>query len=159
MSLKARLEAKARRRVTVRVQVTDPAQDVRRADEARAFLLHAQLVPERADQVPSLEAAVKEADKAVDAHYVDVVFEQLHDVDFEAVVAAHTTDDGVDQDAVLPVLAAACAVEEDLRDEEWWTEQLDPSKGSWNPGERDHLYYKLYTELHYAVPSGAVPKD
>lgn len=158
MSLRERLQAKARRRVTVTVQVTDPADDARRAAEARVLLLAAQTDPTRADELPALERAVEEADAAVAANMVDVTFEQLTDADFEAVVAAHTTDDGVDQAAVLPVLAAACAVDEDLRDEQWWTDQLDPASGVWSPGERDHLYFKLYSELHYAIPSGVVPK-
>lgn len=158
MSLRERLQAKARRRVTVNVQVTDPADDARRAAEARVMLLAAQANPDRVDELPALERAVEEADDAVAAHMVAVEFEQLTDADFEAVVAAHTTDDGVDQDAVLPVLAAACAVDEDLQDEEWWAEQLDPTSGVWSPGERDHLYYKIYSELHYAIPSGVVPK-
>lgn len=158
MSLRDRLAAKQRRHVSVPVQVSDPTDDVQRVAAARALLLAAQADPARADELPDLERAEAQAAAALAAHVVVVKFAQLPDDDFEALVAAHTGNDGINQVTLLPALAAACAVDEDLRDEAWWAEQLDPRVPTWGPGERDQLYYRLYTELHYLVPSEAVGK-
>jgi hypothetical protein len=158
MTLRDQLAAKRRRHVTVRVQVSDHTDDVQRAAAARALLLAAQADPARADELPDLEHAEAQAAAAVAAHFVDVQFAQLSDADFEALVAAHTDADGIDQTMLLPALAAACAVDKDLRDEQWWSIQLDPRTSAWSPGERDQLYYRLYTELHYLVPAEAVGK-
>ncbi|EYR64676.1 hypothetical protein N866_07190 [Actinotalea ferrariae CF5-4] len=158
MTLRDQLAAKRRRHVTVTVQVSDHTDDAQRAAAARVLLLAAQADPARIGELPDLERAEADAAAALAAHFVPVQFAQLADEDFEALVAAHTGNDGIDQTTLLPALAAACAVDEDLRDEEWWAEQLDPRSPVWGPGERDQLYYRLYTELHYLVPAEAVGK-
>lgn len=158
MSLRDRLAAKARRRVSVRVQVTDPGPDLTRLAQAATFLLAAQADPERAAEVPALQGEVDEARDAVASHSEVVWFAALPPVDFEALVAAHTTPAGVDADALCVALAAECAEDEGLRDSDWWAAQLHPETGSWTSGERDDLYHQLFTVLHYSVPSEAVPK-
>lgn len=158
MSARDRLAAKARRRDVVTVQVTDPAEDSRRAAEAQQLLAQARITPGfDAAALAELEQAVTDAQAALAEHFEQVEFVALDPADFEALVAAHTTEAGdVDRDALRPVLAAACAVDEDLQDATWWAEQL--SSGVWTSGERDELYYRLFTLLHYSVPSGGVSK-
>lgn len=75
-----------------------------------------------------------------------VSFTALDPNDFENVVAAYPSeegaDGGMDWKAALPVLAALCADDEDLQDDEWWSEQL--AGGSWSHGERLSLWQALY---------------
>lgn len=158
MSLRDQLDRKARRRVVVPVQVSDPAQDDRRAADARRQLALARVTPGMdPDALAELERLVEETTTALAAHFVDVAFVALRGDDFEALIAAHTGDDGdLDRDRMRPALAAACAEDESLRDPDWWAEQF--ASDEWSAGERDNLYNRLFTELNYSVPSGGIPK-
>lgn len=158
MSLKARLEGKERRRADIPVQVSDPAQDLQRAAEARGLLAQARITPGfDAATLATLEQAVADADRAVGSHFVTVGFTALHPTELEDLVASHTTDAGdVDREAMRPALAAACADDAELKDPAWWAEQF--ASGTWTSGERDSLYHELLSQLHYAVPSGSIPK-
>ncbi|NCT90255.1 hypothetical protein GXB85_04710 [Cellulomonas sp. APG4] len=155
MSLRERLEGKARRRLSVRVQVTDPAADREAVSAAQTLLLAAQAAPEAHD-VPAAQDAYDAAVAAFLGNFEDVPFEALDPKDFEALVDAHSRADDIDRDGLLAALAAACVVDEDLRDEAWWRAQL--ARPEWTTGEKDDLYHRLFTELHYSVPSGAIPK-
>ena len=164
MSLREKLAAKQRRHVTVPVQVSDPGPATERVAAARQALAAAQMSP------TTTRAELAERQRAVDAaiaeyaeHFVDVDFLALQPKDFEALFSAHLVENDkgeavTDRATFLPALAAACAVDEDLQDEEWWAEQLDPAESTWTPGERDSLYYQLLTELHYSVPGRVVSK-
>lgn len=158
MSIRDQLAGKARRRVVIPVQVSDPTEDDRRAAEARGERALAAATPGiDPDALAALDERVHQTTVALAAHFVDVAFVALHPRKFEALIAAHTTDKGdVDRDALRPALAAACAEDEDLRDEAWWAAQL--ASGNWSTGERDDLYRRLFTELNYSVPSGSIPK-
>lgn len=159
MSVRDRLEGKASRHVEVRVQITDPGPALDAAAAAQTLLLAAQADPARAGEVPALAQAAAAAFAAVDDHYELVGFTALPPDVFEDLVAQHTTPDGVpDRDRLLVILAAACADDPDLRDEDWWTGQLFAKHSAWTPGERDQLYYRLFTELHYTVPAGGLGK-
>lgn len=157
MSLRDALASKSRRRETIPVQVTDPTDDLSRAAEARTLAIAAPLRGAPAEEIAELEAAASAADDAVRGHYVDVEFQAMDPVEFEALLMEHTDEEGeVERTAMRPALAAACAVDEDLRDEQWWAEQF--GSGSWSKGELDDLYYRLFTVLNYSVPRGAYPK-
>ncbi|MGN8245235.1 hypothetical protein ACTHAM_002354 [Cellulomonas soli] len=156
MSLRDRLAAKARRRVSFPVQVSDPTADQERAAGARTQLAVGQATGITSESIEALREAVTAADAAVEAHFVDVEFEALAPDLFEELLAANAPGGDVDQPAMRIALAAACAVDEELRDEQWWAEQF--ASGAWSPGELADLYYRLFTVLHYTVPAGGVSK-
>ncbi|MHB1063529.1 MAG: hypothetical protein ACYC1Z_03385 [Georgenia sp.] len=161
MGLREKLAAKQRRRASYPVQVSDPAEANARVAAARLALSAALISGADVDEADreARRAEVTAAQQAAEACFVDVAFTALAPEDFEALMAAHTLPDGsVDRARFLPALAAACAVEEDLQDEEWWAGQLDRATGAWSPGEWDALYQLLFVELNYSVPSAAVSK-
>lgn len=135
--LKARLESKARRTCTVPVQVDDPGPARVRVEAANRAYLLAELAAADADEVKTAarDAAAAElaaAQQAEAACYELIVFVALADDDMERVVAAHQRPDGeLDRHRATPVLAAACALDEGLRDEAWWAAQLT----RWSQGE------------------------
>lgn len=156
MSLREQLAAKTRRTVVVPVLVSDPGEDVRRLEEARAGYLAAAV---RGRDVEDAKASLDAAAEAVQAHYADAVFQALDPDDFEAVAAAYPSTDGqdggLDWKAALPVLAAACAVDETVRDKDWWATQLD--SGVWSHGEKLALWSALL-HINYATLDPRVPK-
>lgn len=157
MSLRDTLASKSRRRETIPVQVSDPAEDLSRAAEARALAVAAVLRGAAAEEVAALEADAATADDAVRSHYADVEFQAMDPRDFEALLMAHTDGEAdTNSQTLRPALAAACAVDEDLRDEEWWATQFD--SGSWSKGELDDIYYRLFSVLNYSVPRRTYPK-
>lgn len=164
MSLREKLAAKQRRRATYPVQVSDPGQAAERVAAARQALVAAEMSPTTTrEQRAELEHDLEAAQAAHAEHFVAVEFLALHPADFEALFAAHLVEDAkgeavVDATTLLPALAAACAVDEELQDAEWWAGQLDPEKGTWTKGERDALYYELFTRLHYSIPRDVVSK-
>lgn len=155
MSLRDRLEARPRRRVTVPVLVENQDEAQARLAAARTALLAAQTVPD-ADTIDE-QAEVDAAQAALVDTIVAVEFQALPPGEFEAAFSLHQGEDGVDSRALCVTLAAACAVDESLRDEAWWAAQL-ADDGVWTPGERDGLYHQLLNVLHLWVPSAAVPK-
>lgn len=163
MTLRDQLAAKQRRRVSYPVQVADPEPAQQRAAVAHQALAAAE-VNGRAtpDEIAALQADYDTAQADAEACFVGVDFDALPPADFEALIAAHTLEDGkdagIDRARLMPALAAACAVDESLRDESWWAEQLDPERTSWSTGEVDALWALLFVKLHYTVPRGAVSK-
>lgn len=157
MSLRQRLAHKQRRRAAWLVQVTDPDQAQARVAAARAQLDAARAMSLDPDALDALAGEVAQAEVELAATTETVEFQALAPDEFEALLAAHSDTTGdVDSTAMRAALAAACAVDEDLRDEQWWTEQL--ASGRWSKGEVDDLYYLLFTVLNYSVPRGAYTK-
>lgn len=163
-SLRERLEGKKRRRLTVPILVEDPEplqaelDTLRRAHAAAA--LNSQVSPE---ELADLQAREQSAAQAVADCVVEVEFQALRPADFEHLIAEHTLPDPeqgavVDSTALLPVLAAHCAVDSSLRDEQWWADLL-AEDGTWTQAEKSNLYYSLFSRLHYTIPTGALGKD
>lgn len=161
-SLRERLEAKRRRRITHHVLVDnpEPLQEELTANRRAqaAAVLNSDVCPDELDELRQREA---ELVTALADCVVQVEFQALAPGDFEALVAEHTIPDpadgaAVDSGALLPVLAAHCAVDESLRDEQWWTEIL--AQDVWTSAEKSTLYYRLFNELNYALPPATLGK-
>lgn len=169
MGLRERLETKARRRAAIQVPVEDTDQAQKLLDVARMQHLAA-MVSNRPndDSTPADVAAaakvveqtaqeVERAEAALEAMYAEVVLWAMDPGDFEALVDAHTTSNGdIDRPAFLPPALAASAEDEDLRDEQWWAEQL--ARPSWTDGERALLFRTIHALNDPSVRSAAVPK-
>lgn len=140
-SLADRLAGRQPRRATVPIEVTDPG------DEVRTWAVYARraLASVRAQHAAGLvtdeqlAAAVSDADQARDAlagHCLMVELQAAPPDAWEALTAEHLTDDGADVGpGALPAMLALCAVDESLRDPQWWTEQL----AVWPFGDRESL--------------------
>jgi hypothetical protein len=158
--LRSRLEAKARRTCTVPVQVEDPGPARARVLAAQRAYITAELEA-AGDETKTAardeaKAALEDAQAAEAACFVEVEFAALADDDMEAVVARYQRPDGeVDRRKATPVLAAACAVDEDLRNEAWWAEQL--ARPEWAQGEALDLYRRLL-DLNWRTPPESLPK-
>lgn len=163
-SLRSRIEAKARRRVVYPVQVTDPtAAAAALAEAERLVALYTATTAsdgasdEDRERLAKAEALRDAARTQHAEHYVEVTFQALSPADFEALAAGYRDDEGdLDTANLGAPLAAACAVDEDLRDEAWWAEQL--AGGAWNTAEVSVLTTTLL-QLNYSSPSALVPKD
>ncbi len=157
MTLADRLRAKAARRVVVPVLLDSTADDERRVADARTLHLAALARKAPAEEIDTLAADLAAAEDAARAHTLDVEFQALAPADFERLVGASTDKAGdVDRDAALPALAAACAVDESLRDEALWAELI--GSGTWSKGERDALYAALMFTLNYSAPPARAGK-
>lgn len=161
-SLRERLEGKKRRRITHAVLVANPEPLQEEHAAAQQALAAAALNPNAdLDEINALRAREAEAAAAVADCIVRVEFQALTPADFEKLVDAHTVPDpkdgaAVDAGAFLPVLAAHCAVDNSLRDEEWWTELL--ADDAWTSAEKSVLYYRLFNELNHPIPSQVLGK-
>lgn len=162
MSLRERLEGKAVRRITVHVMVGNP-EPLQQAYETALAAFTAATV--NTDATPAerdeCEAAVGRALEALAGTVVAVEFQKLPDDAFEALVAEHTVMDEehgavVDRGGLLPVLAAECAVDESLRDADWWRGLV--AGEAWSRNEREGLYFQLFSQLNYSPPSGVLGK-
>lgn len=158
-SLADRLRGKQRRRITVAIQVAETAAEEAAAEDARVLWMAAAVDTE--DDTPALAAkarfdeAVAALEEAREASVLHVEFAQLAADDFEAAVQAHTLPDGdTDRAGLLVTLAAACAVDESLRDEGLWRDVLS----TFSAGERDDLYRRLFAELNYSLPARGLGK-
>ena len=159
-SLKERLAAKQRRTVTVPVQISDPgpARDELERTQKQATLWETIATKDDEDSQERLAAAREERARAAavfNEHFVEVEFASGSPDDVERILEAHSDDDGWTL-ASLPELAALCAVEEELRDPEWWAEQLAPD-GSWSSGERGGLWQELM-RINTQMPPERLPK-
>lgn len=156
MSVKKRLAAKQRRVLEVPVQVSEPGPARARLEEASKALVMAEFSKRPEEELEPLRAAKAAAEAALEECFERVQFGSLLPADMERLVAAHTKPDGETDDVTLtPVLAAACATDSDLQDEEWWTQQL--ISGSWSYGERADLYTQLIA-LNYDTSAPSAPK-
>lgn len=155
--LRKRLEAKQRRRESIPVQVDNIPDGAEEAVDAAQTNLRMLVLSGKPDDDPLVLAAHKALDQAraaIAACFVRVEFQTIDEADMEALAAAATTEDGsLDTKAITAPLAAACAVDEDLRDEDWWAAQIP----MWSHGERVSFGTRL-VELNYSAPGARVPK-
>lgn len=138
MSLKARIEAKARRTAMLPLQVGDVAAAAAEVEIHRATLdAHLAVLRqrtadgeqvsdvdhERTEQLRHQLQRAKERQAETVAH---VELQALDDVVWDTILeGAPVDEDGdIDLDDVRAALLAASCVDEELRDEAWWTEQL-----------------------------------
>lgn len=154
MNLRDRLASKQRRRVVVSVELTPMGEDqAARVTAAQTELLAALT---KGEDSQALRDAVEAAQGE---NRVDVGFTACADDVFEKVAAAYPAQDGkdggFDWHAALPVVAALCADDEDLQDDEWWAEQFE--SGTWGHGEKLGLWQELLM-LNTARPAAHVPK-
>lgn len=144
MSLRDRLEAKARRHLDHPVLVGDPQVAAAAVQLATTELLAAQAPGGDDARLAELQAARDAAEAAYLACFEQVRFEAMDPDEYEDLISGHLdpASGEIDKGACLPALAAACAAEEDLKDPAWWSAQLHG--GPWSAGERDDLYHQLY---------------
>lgn len=143
-TLRERLAAKHRRRIVVPVVVAQPTEE---AVQAATLALLDTGEDGRSQVVDDLRAT----------SVVDVGFVAVDGRSFEAVASAHPSSDGadggMDWGAALPVLAALCAEDESLRDDDAWRGLLE----SWSHGERLTLWGALL-RLNTAAEAPHLPK-
>lgn len=156
--LRDRLAGKARRRITVSVALSDATEAVGRATKIERELLFATAGNGTADTKAEIEARLDAVREEIRGHYADIEFVACQPGDFEALQTDFTgTDGGIDAEklsANLPAIAAACAAEEDLRDEDFWRTQFE--SGAWTYGERASLANRLIA-LNMAAPDERIP--
>jgi len=154
VTLRERLAAKQRRRVVVPVSVASPDGD---RDERLRTAQTEMLAAAGTGDAEALAAAQQRIDD-IDAEGVEeVAFTAVDFATWEKVSTAHPskdgTDSGVDWVTALPVVAALCADDESLQDDEAWTALLD----GWSHGERLTLWIALHN-LNELAPAPFVPK-
>jgi len=168
VSLKERLAAKKRRTVTVPVQVSDPgpAREVYEQAERQLTLLqltHDASADDGSKDRAALKRKLSSAKKSRDTaraeyleHFEEVEFQAADPDDTERILGEHLDKDGEwDESTACAPLAAVCAVDEELRDEAWWTEQL--TSGAWSAGERGRLWTALLG-INISMPPENLPK-
>ncbi|MFB9378599.1 hypothetical protein ACFFKU_06850 [Kineococcus gynurae] len=158
MSARDRLAGKARRRTTVSVALQDATEAAAAVAEAERAVYLAQAAGEETGEINRLGDVVEAAQAALDACHVTVEFQALAPAEWEGQQLDFVgKDGGIDQEKWqqnLPLLAAACAVDEDLQDEDFWREQL--TGGTWSFGEVIALGRKLLS-LNTSGPDARVP--
>lgn len=155
MTTRERLSAKGRRHLDHPVVIDDPKVPAAEVAQQEQLLLAARIQGDPAE-IERVEADLAAAKAALEACYEWVGFDALDPTDYEDLISAFVEEDGrLDEEGVLPALAAACAVDQDLRDVEYWTTEL--ASGRWNAGEVRHLFAEL-TALNQAVPAARLGK-
>ncbi|WP_402465799.1 hypothetical protein [Isoptericola aurantiacus] len=161
VSLKERLAAKARRTVTVPVQVSDPGPARAAYEKAEKDLLFAELAKSgqkgTAKQVATAKRTRDAASAELRDHFAEVEFAAGDPADVERILAAHTDDEGEWSIDALPELAALCATDPELQDAPWWSDQVGPGT-TWSLGERQDLWIRLLN-LNTNLPPEQLPKD
>ena len=161
-SLKDRLAAKAARRVTLPIATRDPLgefEDLQRTTVALS--IHPK--DGDLDELARLTAEHEAAQAAYDAVFVEVEFQALSAADYEAVLDQYLDPDSAedgeelvsDWAQALPDLVAACCVDPELQDVEWWREQF--AKDVWSAGDKVSLrieLIRLNTEIPVRAPKG-----
>lgn len=159
-SLRERLAAKAARRVTHPIATREPLAEYEAFQAATVALsLHPQ--DGDAKQLANLVKARNKARDAYAAIFVEVEFEALPADVYEQLLESHIDPESDDDELVgdwpelLPELVAASCVDEDLRDVDWWREQL--GKPAWSAGDLLDLrilLIRLNTEHAVRAPKG-----
>lgn len=149
MTLAQRLAAKQPRRVVLPVDVEPLSEE----QQARVV----ELLALCAAGGEGATAAMAEATEIRDSARVDVEFHAMDASTWEKIVAAHPApegdDGGVDRIVALPIVAAICAADESLQDDDVWRVLLE----SWSYGEKLLLWGTLLS-LNSASPQPHVPK-
>lgn len=165
-SLRERLAAKSARRITHPIATREPMAEYQAFQAATVALATAQRKddskpPITPAQLAALVKARNEARDAYDAIFVDVEFEALPADVYEQLLEAHidpnSEDEALVEDwtALLPELVAASCVDVDLRDVDYWREQL--AKPAWSAGDKIDLrvlLVRLNTEHPVKAPKG-----
>lgn len=172
-SLRARIEAKARRTVTLPLavgNVTAAAAVVTSANVALEEHLDAvarrrQRDPESAgafssvdtEQEATLRADLAAAIERAGEGVVMVELQSVPDEEWDTLFGDLEPDaDGeVPLDDCRAAMLAACAVDPELQDEQWWTEQL--ARPEWSKGDVVSIDYALL-RLNQSAPTGAQGK-
>lgn len=151
MSLRAALEAKQRRRAVVPVQTSDPSAVLR---EIQSISVALGVADE--DAKGTLRSQLEDAQTRLAGHYADVRLAAMPAGQWEAAVTLYGLVDGrVPPDALAALVAESC-VDEDLRDADWWADQL--RKDSWSDGDLKALTAALL-HLNVIAPDARLPKD
>jgi hypothetical protein len=152
MSLREALEAKQRRRAVVPVQITDTS-DV--LQEMQAVLVALSTAKDEG-VIRQLRLQLEETQQRHRGHFADVKLQSLPPAEWEDAVTLYGLDDGRVPVAALAVLVSASCVDDELRDPDWWTEQL--AKPAWSDGDLKSLQAALL-HLNVSAPDPLVPKD
>lgn len=161
-SLRARLEEKTRRRLTVPVRVSDPSEDQSHA-QTLYTALQAATGAEDADAAKKLEAELEEVAARIRSHWVDVEMQAMPRDEWRAATSAwqtvETTEDGTQvvtnwAEALAPLLAESC-VDPELQDAQWWAQQL--ARPEWSEGDTNALQLALL-RLNVDAVDPQVPK-
>lgn len=162
MSLRSRLEEKARRRLTVPILVSDPSEDQAQA-QALYAAFQAATGAQNAEAAKKHEAEFEEAAARIRSHWADVELQAMPRDEWRAANSAwqtvETTEDGPQvvtdwAQALAPLLAESC-VDPDLRDVQWWAEQL--ARPEWSEGDTNALQMALL-RLNVDAADPQVPK-
>lgn len=155
MTLRDRLAAKKRRRIVVPVEIDAPSPE---ALERLVSLQRSGLALLDAGDIDGIANLEAEVEAIRSASRVDVTFIAIPSADWEKLVAAYPApegeDGGLNINAALPVLAALCAEDESLQDDEVWSTLLS----EWGHGETLALWGALL-RLNTAAWEPHVPKD
>lgn len=156
-SLRERIEAKARRTAKLPILLGDVTAATAAVTEAlRQLQNHQAAKPEGPDEAyeaedkrlrDAVEQAVREQQELV--VYVDL--QALPADEWEAVFGPIEPDENgeISLDEVRAALLAASCVDEDLRDEAWWEEQL--ARPEWSKGDKLAINNTLLDLNHSAM--------
>ena len=164
MSLRDRLEGKARRRLSVPVQISDPTEDFRDLNGAAVALEAARTRSAPEEELAPLRALVEELSEKVKQHWAPLELQALHAAEWEIAASnwqkIEVNEDGpvsvMDWTAALPPLLAESCVDPDLKDAEWWAEQL--AKPHWTEGDLDALRAAIL-QLNIDAAGAQAPKE
>lgn len=163
MSLRSRIEEKTRRRLTVPIRVSDPSEDQAQAQTLYAAY-QAAVGAQDADAAAKHEVELEEAAARIRSHWVDVEMQAMPRDEWRAATSAwqtvESTEDGPQvvtnwAEAMAPLLAESC-VDPELRDADWWAEQLN--RPEWSEGDTNALQMALL-RLNVDAADPQVPKD
>lgn len=160
-SLRERIEAKARRTVSLPILVDETDTATAAVTEAlRQLQNHQRTKPDEADEAWTVEEqrltrVVQDAVKAQQDLVVHVKLQALPADEWEAVFGGVEPDENGELalDEFRAALLAACCVDEDLRDEQWWEQRLT----GWTKGEKIAAD-RILLELNLSAPAGASGK-
>lgn len=158
-SIKEHLESKQRRRLVQPIQITNPAEDQQIWMGVTAALQVQQNKPDDERDNAVIANLQKQLDQAWErwrSHYADVELQSMPRSDWNAAMTEWQGEDGVDWPAALAPLLAACCVDEDLRDPEWWRTQL--GQESWSEGDTNSLRMAVLA-LNVDGLDARLPKD
>ncbi|MEU8379781.1 hypothetical protein [Streptosporangium sp. NPDC048865] len=155
-SLRERLMNRRRPSATCRIRVDDTASATKALEQAVVGLRLLRGSGE--DDLAQAQAAVREAQEALEACYQPLTLLALRPPDFEALVAAHPPREGTDDiewnvDTFGPALFRACA-QGDMTDADWDAWFVE----SCSDGEEAALYQAALA-INVRAPEGTIPKE
>jgi hypothetical protein len=157
MGLREKLESKARKRLVVPIQVSDPTVEHQAYMGAAAALQVARSKEEATPEyIAQLEKQVVDAGERYRQHFVEVELQSLDRVDWNAAMSKWMGDEYIDWDAALAPLLAESCTDPDLKDEAWWAERL--AGAEWSEGDVDGLKQAVLA-LNVASMEARYPKD